>query len=361
MIEVKLRALTCGTYHMRSEWRIGFEGIVLCLALCLMFVGATVSFVIVAPIFNDSIKEAMRLELASRVFIFFGSIVTALTVFWRGSIASRQADAQIEATKNQSEQIRLTREQVALTLESNHAKLLKDGLELIKEEDAEMQDAGLAIISTIAASPDRKHATLVMDILADRLIPRLAVEDQIGKASTIALITMLEAAAKAGNRSNRSAQVHHGFFLPYLVPGLRRMIYTTPSFGGIRIPIRNLSKNAQHFYKCTIESCHIAQNKVDYDSGVFFDQTSFILCEFTSIDSEQLNRNNFQNCCFSDAVIWGDADIPDLRKNGNYFDPGHPPRLPSSRKIDWATKLNPGAPNPPVNLRDSPLTAHLFP
>ncbi|WP_299988691.1 hypothetical protein [uncultured Ruegeria sp.] len=106
-----------------------------------------------AKLFSD------KLEVAWRLMVIAGSLLTFLTIVWRGSIATQQVEQQ-------RLQLASITKQIAQTEHNNLANLLEKGVNLVSEEERQKFEAGLILITHVATSGDSQLSLAAFNMLS---------------------------------------------------------------------------------------------------------------------------------------------------------------------------------------------------
>lgn len=96
-----------------------------------------------------------RSRIASPLLTAGIAIVTLLTVLWRGSIASRQAEEQKRQNDSKDD--------------AEMALLLEKASDFVGSKDAQKFGVGLAMLETVALGPQEEYALFALDLVFDQI------------------------------------------------------------------------------------------------------------------------------------------------------------------------------------------------
>ncbi|TFF20795.1 hypothetical protein E3C22_18065 [Jiella endophytica] len=187
------------------RWRRALERVFLLATLVTLCFAVYVVAWLGLPLF-DSPKlvngdERFRLDVVWRVSVFLGALVTAFSVLWRGTIASRHADSQRDAIDRQTDQIKETRLQRLASEEKQNLEDLRISANLLNSESKTDIEIAIRVLQRIIVAPETRYWQIAMDLLADKM-QSIGISD-----NTYAMKYMysaMESGAKIGRTSMKS-------------------------------------------------------------------------------------------------------------------------------------------------------------
>ncbi|WP_274426771.1 hypothetical protein [Chelativorans sp. YIM 93263] len=275
-----------------------------------------------------------RVDTYYKLMLVLAGFVTFSTIVWRGLIAARQAETQLESTRLQREQIDRLSEQITATKENNLAQLLQKGSELIAEKyNPAHVTAGIATLRFVATAENGNFAVEAMNLLAEYL------EREFGSGHGGKLFASANAALKAGEEKGRIAERDIVFSCEdeeitgypddqsnwHHVYGVRSLRYFYGDASSAHLlPDGRGAANAEYCYVT------IGGGEVSIDDR--FRRCDFSRVKVVRVAGDSISENSFRRCDFSNALIYA-TKIPDLRPGENFFSPSEPPRC--GQQLNW--------------------------
>lgn len=266
----------------------------------------------IVVIMQDTAPAQQQVSQAFAPF-FLGAagIVTFCGAVWRGKLNSEQIKQQ-------------TRQNNASD-EANFARLLQEGAKLLAEPDKEAHViAGISTLEILVGDPQRRFAEEAMDLLADLLMKTYGPRglDKINRS----VIRALQKGEDLGIRSRvegtfvRLPDSDTYRFAWHYVPGFRSL-----TFKGGRLNSANLDRMAKYIKQLS----DVIISDWTYRRGVKCAACKFSNCKVDDITAGALQRNTFDNCDFTAAIIdLGPLDIDEMGpvSGNNYYRFGQAPR-----------------------------------
>lgn len=304
--------------RIAEDW---FDAALLCAFLAFAGVVGAAVFVFSAP----PESQVFRAQTVAPFGVAGIAFVTFVTAIWRG----RLTDLQVQEQKRQND----------AKDEESLASLLVDGAQLLGEEAAAKQTAGIAALRAIVSSPSDRFGNDAMDILLDFVEATYA--DPKRQQPYDAAVRGLDKGARSGKVCSRNIRLAGGTedesaFLWRAINGSPFVRYD----GGVFMPadyLNILNYETKRFSKTVFHGCRI-------DPRSQFQSCEFESCSFVSANDRFIAKSKFIGCNFSGArisfglVVGQEAKIQDLRALKNFFYDDDPPT--SDHDVDWSLYLN---------------------
>lgn len=336
-------------WKKEDNWQSIAMAILICGLAVLPFV---TWWVLTAPPQSEVTKDGAiltRVQIAGAFGALYLAALTFSVAIWRGSIARRQADQQLE-------QIRTLSAQVASTEENNLALLLQKGAELIAATELERVSAGIASLQAVASADIDKYSGAAMDQLAGYVGRNSSQGHQVVQTKD-AIQALRETSRTTGRMSGREVlcELEAGMIKDWstqweIIEGCKFVIYVDGVVRHCNISeIGNVY--SMSFKDVTFEHSTIVSRK--YFS---FFTCRYENCEIVSLTGSDIRGSYFDDCDFSNAEIrYFDISDEVERLRGNYFHEGHEPIFKSyiegdeySGDLTEIFEVKPGKPTGPV-------------
>ncbi|WP_312794461.1 hypothetical protein [Tianweitania sp.] len=297
---------------------------------------------------NDiSVRE--RIDMARNVGLLLLGLVGLPLAIWRSWTASLQTREAIAQGKRVERQLIYTARQIAVTEESNLAKLFQDGVAALVDSDPVKVSAGIATLSIVARTAAEPFGNEARVLLLQYV--RKFGEQGHGGQNVQRAITALNSAytVRSDNvmdQLNFEEDADEGaryddYEAPWeLVFGAEHCSYSGGVFYGRSFEgeLHGFIFRGTTFMQCAIDNL----DHLDVHN-CFFNQ-----CRIKAGTLKEADRSSFYRCDFSAAVLQLGDEITDLGEKGNYYRPGKTPKLMKGgmpvELSDFLVERSPGTP-----------------
>jgi hypothetical protein len=299
--------------------------------LSLAIAAGLISILVLSFLLSWSLQESeqgasKRLEILKLIGAACVTIVTLLTVIWRGAVTTRQADQQFQQIEQQIRQNDAKDEEIL-------AKLLIDGTKLVtdKDEIEETVLAGIVALETVITAPNGRFASQAMDILGGTIQHWFNFyPDTVLRASIRAVDSGVALGRYSKRRINVSAKKPDGSINNnqrlVAINGFAHVKYV----GGVFLDeeysrFKDLDKVS--FSRVEFDACNSILSS--YYLGCVF-----LNCKFSEYQCGKIWQDDVKNCDFSGArtvnpnkpnAVFTEDQLEILRNRGNYYYSDNPP------------------------------------
>lgn len=240
-----------------------------------------------------------------RIAVILGAGLTAVSVMWRGTTATRQAESQRAAIDRQTQQIELTRLQQEAADEERSIELLQKGAELLATSDTAKVSAGIMTLGLVAHGRSNEHALLAMGLLAEYLEHTAKMGTDYRFYDVENILTRSENSfqrvapkaitLEASNQADPSKLVYWS-----IVGGVERVKYE----GGIMLhkSIMLGEKTIHRFHSTGFRSSSVRIENESVERSPVFRECRFSRCTIR-IESHSSTKQLFRNCDFAFGSI----------------------------------------------------------